>query len=346
MSFPMNTIWTASVGLFVLLSCKSTQVRPVVITQEVAYDTDDPAIWVNQEDPERSLILGTDKHREGGLYAFDLNGKIIHKISGIKRPNNIDIEYGFEFNGKPIDIAVVTERETHSLRVFSLPDMKAIDGGGIPVFEGEEERSPMGIALYKHPETQNVYAIVSRKSGPLEGYLGQYELIDQSGVVTGKYVRKFGKYSGRKEIESIAVDDAEGYVYYSDEKFGVRKYSADPEKGNGQLGAFGLQDFLSDVEGISIYPTGARTGYILVSNQQANTFNVYRREGEEGKPHQHVRIAEIPLSTIESDGSEVSAVNFGSRFPKGIFAAMSNGKVFHLYDWRDIERRIKKQERK
>ncbi len=49
-------------------------------------------------------------------------------------------------------------------------------------------------------------------------------------MVKGTLVRKFGLFSGKKEIESIAVDDALGYVYYSDEGYGVRKYYADPSK--------------------------------------------------------------------------------------------------------------------
>ncbi len=52
------------------------------------------------------------------------------------------------------------------------------------------------------------------------------------------------------------------------------------------------------------------------------------------------KIAEIPVSTSESDGSEVTNVNLGPKFPKGVFVAMSNGRVFHFYDWRVIEERI------
>jgi 3-phytase len=67
------------------------------------------------------------------------------------------------------------------------------------------------------------------------------------------------------------------------------------------------------VEGISIYPTSKNTGYILVSNQQNDTFNVYLRENPKKG-----RIAEIPVSTLESDGSEVTNVNLGPKFPKGV----------------------------
>jgi 3-phytase len=310
------------------------KLKPAVITETVVHDTDDPAIWINPQDASKSIIIGTDKDTDGGLYAFDLNGKIINKVLGLKRPNNVDLEYGFILNGKKTDIAAVTERETNKVKLYSLPELKEV--GEISVFEGETERGPMGISMYKNPKTAEIFVIVGRKSGPADGYLWQYKLSEKNGSVTGNIVRKFGKYSGLKEIESIAVDDELGYIYYSDEQFGVHKYYADPEKGNEELAVFGKGDFKSDVEGISIYPTAEGKGYILVSNQQNDTFNVYLREDQSKG-----RIAEIPVSTLESDGSEVTHVNLGPKFPKGVFVAMSNGRVFHFYDWREVEKAIK-----
>ncbi|NIF06174.1 phytase [Chryseobacterium sp. Tr-659] len=309
------------------------KLKPTIITETVVHDTDDPAIWIHPQDASKSLVIGTDKDTDGGLYAFDLNGKIVNKVLGLKRPNNVDIEYGFVLNGKKTDIAATTERETNKVKLYSLPDLKEV--GEISVFDGETERGPMGISMYKS-ESGEIYAIVGRKSGPADGYLWQYKLSEKNGFITGEVIRKFGKYSGLKEIESIAVDDEAGFVYYSDEQFGVHKYYADPHKGNDELAVFGKGDFKSDVEGISIYPTSKNTGYILVSNQQNDTFNVYLRE-DPAKG----RIAEIPVSTLESDGSEVTPINLGPKFPKGMFVAMSNGRIFHFYDWRLIEKRIK-----
>ena len=314
--------------------------KPVVITDTVGYDTDDPAIWINSADTLQSLIVGTDKDTNGGLYVYNLDGKIINKVKGLKRPNNVDIAYGLKLSGKKIDIAVATERETNKIRVYRMPDLKAVDNGGIEVFAGESTRDPMGIALYTAADS-SIYAIVGRKSGPANEYLWQYKLTDDgTGTVKAELIRKFGKYSGKKEIEAIAVDNESGFIYYSDETVGVHKYYADPAKGNEELALFADTGFVSDHEGISIYKTGSSTGYILVSNQQKNTLMVYPREGKDGNANLHPLIAEVPVSTIESDGSEVSNVNLGPKFPKGLFVAMSNGKVFHFYDWRAIQEKI------
>lgn len=314
--------------------------KPIAVTDTVGHDTDDPAIWINPTDSSKSLIIGTDKDTDGGLYAYDLNGNIVSKVTGLKRPNNVDIAYGLKINGKAVDIAVATERETNKIRIYSLPDLKPLDNGGIPVFEGETERDPMGVALYTAPDS-SIYAIVGRKTGPADQYLWQYKLTDngQSGI-RAEVVRKFGKYSGKKEIEAIAVDNELGFIYYSDETVGLHKYYADPAKGNGELAFFAQDGFTSDHEGISIYKTGPTTGYILVSNQQKNSFMVYPREGAKENNHSHNLIAEIPVSTIESDGSEVTNVNLGPKYPKGMFVAMSNGKVFHYYDWRELQQKI------
>jgi 3-phytase len=203
---------------------------PTVVTERVVHDSDDPAIWIHPEDPSQSLILGTDKDVDGALYAFDLSGRVVGRVSDLKRPNNVDIELGLTLGGVATDIAVLTERYANSIRVFTLPDLLPVDGGGIEVFVGEEQRAPMGISLYKRPSDGVIYAVVGRKEGPLEGYLWQYRLEDDgTGTVKGTKVREFGAYSGGKEIEAIAVDDALGYVYYSDELLGVHKYRADPD---------------------------------------------------------------------------------------------------------------------
>ncbi|MHA7100719.1 phytase [Roseivirga pacifica] len=318
-------------------------VKPVIVTEPVVYDTDDPAIWVNPEDASKSLIVGTDKNEDGALFVFDLEGKIVQDkvVRGLKRPNNVDIAYGLKIGGKSVDIALTGERMTHNMRLFSLPDMQPLDGGGIPVFEGEtgvEYRDLMGVALYKRPADGAIFAIMGRKTGPTDGtYLWQYLLEDNGqGGVKATLVRKFGMFSGNKEIEAIAVDDELGYIYYSDEGVGVRKYYADPEKGNEELALFATEGFTDDHEGISIFDTGNGKGFILVSDQQASQFKIYPREGSATNPHDHALIENVLVSTVESDGSEISNVVFNDTFKRGIFVAMSDDKTFQYYRVEDI----------
>ena len=345
----LKTILTLTLGASTLLqmACENAQtnniesVKPVIVTDAVRYDSDDPAIWINKNDPSKSLIIATDKDADGALFVYDLQGKTVKEkvVSNLKRPNNVDVAYGLVLGGKPVDIAVTTERMTHKLRIFSLPDMKPIDQGGLDMFVGETEpefRDLMGIALYTSPKGE-IYAIVGRKNGPKEGYLGQYLLEDNgSGTVKATLVRKFGSFSGKKEIEAIAVDNELGYIYYSDEQIGVKQYYADPAKGNQQLALFATAGFKEDHEGISIYKLTDSTGYILVSDQGANRFQVFSREGTKNNPFEHKHLKTVPVMATQSDGSETTSLSLNETFKHGLFVTMSDDKTFHYYRWEDI----------
>ncbi len=319
------------------------RIAPALKTEPVQFDTDDPAIWYNAEAPANSLVLGTDKEIGGGLYVFDLSGRILDSLTvrGLSYPNNVDVEYGQRLNDSTLtDIAVTVERPLGRVRIFSLPDMQPLDGGGLPVFEMEADsmlRLPMGVALYKKPGTSEAQLIVSRKQGPTDGnYLAQYAILPaDSNQLKLKLLRQFGQFSGgESEIEAIMVDDTLGYVYYADEMKGIRKYYADPSRGNEELALFGTTGFAEDREGIALWPASDTTGYLIVSNQQDLSFNVYPRNPE---GHQHELLDNWKLSTVETDGCELIARPLNERFPKGVFVAMSEDTTFHYYDLRDLE---------
>ncbi len=320
----------------------SEPIKPLFVTDTVKYDSDDPAIWVNPSDPSSSLILGTDKDMDGAIYVFDLEGNKIDSLirSDIKRPNNVDVGYGLQLASGNVDFAVTGERFTSRIRFFSLPDMTELMPGGLEVYQGETGegfRDLMGIALYQNTKNGKNYVFAGRKNGPIDGtYLWQYEILTEDDEISLELVRKFGQYSGLKEIEALAVDNELGFIYYSDEGAGVRKYYADPEKGNEELAFFAQEGFADDHEGISFYKLDNGTGYILVSDQGSNKFHVFPREGEGENPHAHPLITTISTSTISSDGSEAVSLGLGQNFPNGLFVAMSDDKTFQIYRWEDI----------
>ena len=322
-------------GLFYLACNFPDKTVPVVVTEKVKHDTDDPAIWYNSSEPGQSIVFGTDKEVGGGLMAFDLEGKIIKDkcVLDLAYPNNVDIEYGYELNDSvTIDIAVVSERAKSQIRIFEVPSMKPIDNGGIAVFEGESKskRRPMGVGLYKRKTDKKIFLILSRKSGPVDGtYLWQYELVPDSNAIALKLVRKFGAFSGgSSEIEAVLVDDELGYIYYSDEGIGVRKYHADPKMGDEELALFGQGDFREDREGISLWPQKNGEGYLVISDQQAARFNLYPRNPQN---HNHELAGRWYLSTSETDGCEIAMGNFPAPIGSGLFVAMSDDRTFQYY---------------
>jgi 3-phytase len=329
-------------------------VRSVAETDAVPHDPDDPAVWIDAVNPSRSLIVGTDKiERRGGLYAFRLDGGIAQVVTPLDRPNNVDVEYGIALGGERVDIAVATERKQRRLGVWrvdatGLTDVSA--KGGIPVLAGEigEAAEPMGIALYRRPSDGTVFAIVAPKTGGATEYLWQYRLEDDgSGRVKGTFVRRFGAFSctgatpGESgEIEAIVVDDALGYVYYSDERCCLRKYHADPERPDAavELVAFGQDDFQQDREGLAVYARSDGTGYLVAVDQipGESVLRFYRREGEPDEPHRHALIHSTPTSADDTDGLEIVSTPLPG-FPDGLVVMMNSGtRNFRLYRWEDV----------
>ena len=320
-------------------------VEATLSTEPVRTDPDDPSIWIHPKQSNLSLIIVTDKlAREGGIFVFDVDGKTLQHIEKLDRPNNIDVEYGFEFNSTfNVDIAVVTERAQKRLQIYGIdPNQRRLynlTGSNTGVFTDStgDASLPMGIALYKSPMNGKIYAFVSRKSGPRRGgYLGQYELISNGQTIDVKLIRYFGDFQG-VEIESIVVDDQLGNIYYSDEGYGIRKYHIDPT--NGQIKQIGLINttgiWLGDSEGLALYLTSDTDGYLIITDQISNgsLFHIYERQGL----NDHVQT--IQTRADKTDGIDATSLFFNDRFPRGFLIVMNEGpKNFLLYDWRQIEK--------
>lgn len=325
-------------------------------TAPVPTDPDDPAIWRHPTDPAKSLILGTDKMEgTGGLYVFGLDGAVRHAVTPLDRPNNVDVEYGVDLGAAGVvDIAVVTERKQHRLRLFAVDGERAaltdLAPQGLPVLEGQtgDAREPMGVAVYKRPRDGTVFAIVAPKTGADRDYVWQYRL---AGGATGPsltLVRRFGAFDRTPrngevgEIEAVVVDDALGYVYFSDEWTAIRKYHADPDHPDAarELATLGTAGYQGDREGLAIYDAGAGTGYLVSSDQVPGGTHVklYRREGTATDPHDHPLVATVATASDETDGLEVSAAPLPG-FLNGLLVMMNSGaRNFLIYDWNAIVR--------
>ena len=328
-------------------------------TEPVPHDPDDPAIWVNRGNPANSLIVGTVKVAapDGALAVFGLDGKLRQLLKGPDRPNNVDVEYGLDLDATPTDIAVLTERLGRRLRAYAISRdgsaLRDISAGKMPILEGAsgDEGAPMGIGLYRRPRDGAIFAIIAPKAGPRENYLWQYRLQDDgTGRVKAAFVRRFGAFSGAGEIEAVAVDDELGFVYYADEDAGIHKYRADPDApdANRELALFGTTGYEQDREGIGIYAGRDGTGYIVSIDQlpRDSVFHVYKREGEQGRPHDHsAELARFRGGADSTDGLDVTSAPLGPDFPDGLVVAMnSSSRNFLLYRWRDIAARFQSSE--
>ncbi len=319
-------------------------VKPRVVSGPVKNDSDDPAIWVDRKNPANSLVLGTDKDADGALYVFGLDGKprTDRIVRGLLRPNNVDVAYDVMLGGRKVDVAIVAERCAHRLRVYTLPDLIAGDGGGIPVFEGDRARDVMGVASYTRGADGALFAIVSRSDrfAPKQGYLHQYRLVDDGkGTLRGVFVRAFGEWSGRKEIEALSVDAVAARVYASDETFAVRVYAADPnaEDADDERTQLGETGFARDHEGSAELRRPGQVPLLFVSDQQAGELRVFAVP-DGATPSYHGRIR---YSASETDGIDLTATPLPG-FPGGLLVAMSDDRTYHFYDLDDLLRALQR----
>jgi 3-phytase len=314
-------------------------VKPVLATAPVPDDADDPAIWVNYEHPEQSRVIGTNKVKRpnGGLYVFDLQGKIVQRITGLDRPNNVDVYQGWD--GR--DIAVCTERLTGRLRAFEiskdgrLTDLSGktdVAMKGVPDF-GE----PMGIALWRSKQTGNLYALVSPKLGLTEGYLEQYQLsFGNNTGISATFVGRTGQFRGGKEIESIATSNDGKSAFYSDETYGNRALVLQ-DRPNGMKDARPPinSDFKGDHEGIALYEGYGKTHVVFTDQLPGNSrFTVTDLNGK--------RLGQFTCGADETDGIEIEATPLGPKFPEGLMVVMdSKNRRFLYLSWRDVKSALK-----
>jgi 3-phytase len=241
--------------------------------------------------------------------------------------------------------------------MFSLPadggGMQDLAPAGLPILEGQtgEAAEPMGIALYKRPRDGAVFAIVAPKTGGSTDYLWQYHLTIGPGGPAGRLVRRFGAFSGRGpqpgeagEIEAVAVDDELGYVYYADERFGIRKWHADPDHPQAatELAVLGRTGYLGDREGLALYRRADGSGYLVSSDQVpgGTRLMMYPRAGGPGGPHNQPLLHVVPTPADETDGLDVSSVTLPG-YAGGLLVMMnSTPRNFLLFAWADVAGRL------
>ncbi len=319
---------------------------PLRTTEALPNDPDDPAIWVNPKDGAKSRILGTDKHEgTGGLYVFDLEGKIVQKITPLDHPNNVDLVQGVKLGDKTMDLAVVTERKQEQLRIFAIDEEGTLtDVTGktkiLPESTGEQ-KAPMGVALWKKPDG-TVDVFVSPKEGPKLGYLAQYKLIaGEGGKVDISFVRRLGSFSGLDkdgggEIEAMAVDQGAGMLYFSDELSAIKRIPADPASKQGEF-SFGRDAYQGEREGLAVIKFD-KSKWLLSSDQKAGGTRLFVWDIGGRLPR---RAAIIPTPADSTDGLEAVTASLGGEFPEGMLVMMnSKDKNFMIFDLREVKRAV------
>lgn len=299
---------------------EATEVTPTAETEPVppGGDADDPAIWIDPDNPARSTIIGTDKL--GGLAVYDLAGNELQYLPD-GRLNNVDLRSGVLLGGIPSTIVVAGDRNTRRMRVYKVdPATRLLVPADARTLSAT--LNPMGVCMYRSAASGKLYVVVNSDTGRVE----QWELFDNGlGLIDAQLVRSFAVGS---ETEGCVADDELGHLYISEEDVGVWKYGAEPDAGatRSLMDATGSAGHITaDAEGITIlYGDGGR-GYLIVSSQGNSTYAVYRRQGSNA----YVRSFKIRLgagidAVSSTDGIDATLTPLGPAFPNGIFVAQDD----------------------
>lgn len=280
---------------------------------------DDPAIWVDPANPNRALIIATDK--KAGVHVYDLAGKDIAFIkSGLV--NNVDVA------GHIVAASDRNDGVNAHIALFRLdPDKPSLTALG---------RAAAG--------SGEAYGFCLKKTAP--GAPLTAALIIKDGTVRVGTLTADGAPSFMTQWEYKIPTQSEGCVFDGDTLYvGEEDAGIWELKQSGSTAAARLvapvdnQRLVADVEGLAtIDHKGQR--YLLASSQGDNAYAVFKLPGVDYVGRFAVAAGTFG-ATSETDGIEAVAGNFGPAFPDGIFLAQDGDNApkaqnFKLVRWDQI----------
>lgn len=342
---------------FIVISCKEEKIQqkemetkpvvniiadfetdPVSKTDDAA---DDVCIWVNKKEVSKSTIIGTNKQE--GLIVYNLQGKELFNYP-IGRVNNVDLRDGFLFKGKEVAVVSASNRtnNTITLHMVNTKTGELIDIAKRPIKSLVNE--VYGLGMYKSAKTNKFYVIVNSKDGEVE----QWEIFENEGYVDAKMVREF---TVGGQTEGVVCDDYYGTLYIGEEENALWRYNAEPNKGNNRVKIISTTDLnmKEDFEGVTIYDAGNGKGYVILSSQGNNSYAVFDRISNSYKGSFLLTNGDSVDGTYDTDGIDVSSVNFGGNYSKGFFIAQDGANTkgkdtlnqnFKIVNWKKIEEKL------
>ena len=279
---------------------------------------DDPAIWFNQVDPTKSLIFGTDKRK--GIHVYDIYGKEL-SFSELGATNNIDLRV----IDKNVHM-VISNRSSSTLGYWIFPESGLFEY----FLENPTNAFTEDINHYHLEANMNVYGVcMGFVNGRLSAALTEEEgpTVQMWDLITKEVIGTIDVISDEEdapktgnEAEGCVFDDENNHLFISRE--GSRGYLkaydsntlemievVDSREGN----------IIGDPEGVAIYKTIDDKGYIILSSQGSNEFNLYDRKSFDF-------IGKFKINAVEdTDGLDVTHEAVEDLFPNG-FLVVQDGR--------------------
>jgi len=277
---------------------------------------DDPAIWVNQRNPSKSLILGTNK--KGSLNTYSLTGKLMERHQ-VGRVNNVGVAYNW--GQYHTDIAVASNRTSNSLSVFF------IDKQHGKLRFNTNIATPLtdiyGLCVFSHQDTVEV--LVNSTDGRYLRYrLMQPEKVNAQ--VSAKLIQQFSLPS---QPEGCVVDSRSHTAYLGEEGAGIWALDVLTENSSPRLVIELTAPVVGDIEGLALFDVDQER-YLIASSQGNNQYAIYHSRA----PYTLVGMVKITANyqagidgVSETDGLEASNHNMGGLFTRGLFVVQDGRNV-------------------
>lgn len=295
------------------------------------------AVWAHPTDLALSVILGTDDNV--GLGVYDLNGVELQFLD-TEPIGGVDVRYNFPIDDERVSLIVGNVKDAPMLVAWTIDPVSRTltELGRVTTGFGTA-----GSCLYRSSRTGAYYAFATSENGAVE----QYRLTWENGALNAELAREF---SVGGEIELCAADDALARLYFGEEGSAIWRYGAEPEQGiqraivdvvaSGNLAG----NIREQVEGVALVIGEGSTGYLIASNEQANSFLVYERGGDNAFVGQFtIDGGDLGDAVTEPNGFGVLALPVGEQYPAGVFVTADetnsnpNGRNnFKLASWAAI----------
>ena len=320
----INLIARASIFLALFLSTEYLTASDINYKYETESVTslgdaaDDPAIWFNEANPTESLIFGTDKRK--GIHVYDIYGNEL-AFSKQGATNNIDLRVINE------DVhLVVSNRTLSTLDYWIFPEENLFD------YFKTNASNPFSEDVIHHHLKANMsvygvcmgivdgkpYAALTEEEGPT---IQLWDLTSKQVINTLDITAdETNVPQSGNEAEGCVFDDENKHLLISREgsKGYLKAFKSD------SLDMISVVDsrdgnIVGDPEGVSIYKTSENEGYIILSSQGGNEFNLYDRQNL-------TFIDKFNINGVEdTDGLDVTNQPIEGIFPNG-FLVVQDGR--------------------
>ncbi|MDX1404573.1 MAG: phytase [Woeseiaceae bacterium] len=304
------------------------RVQPVAETAPVfsMFDSaDDPAIWISEDEPARSLIIGTDKR--SGIYVYALDGSQRQYLP-LGNTNNVDLRSA-PWGDDSLSVVAASGRFPSELLLLSLDH-----ASGRLQFEKRYSvrlEEPYGICLYRDPMGRPFVFMNST-----DGQFAQYSVTPRFEI---SLVRRFTFDS---QVEGCVVDDEAGFLYVAEEHRGIWRMRIAPgaDRRRELVDSVRGGHLVADIEGLALYH-GPRK-LLIASSQGDNSYAVYDADSFEHLLSFHVSGNERVDGTSDTDGLEVTAAALPG-FPDGMLVVQDGDNTdpaanqnFKIVSWTDV----------